>query len=85
MCPNIDFSWSPLYLSTVWPVKCKWMCAGSSIWEKICSSDKMVDLDVVLPLPLYLPAPALNVNIARGVSVVLCDHEGKAKIIVGTV
>lgn len=84
MCPNIHFSWSPLYLSTVWPVKYKGMCVGN-IWGKICSSDKMVDLDVFLSLPLYLPAPALNVNATPGVSVVLCDHEGKAKRIVGTV
>jgi len=60
------------------------MCAGS-IWEKFCSSDKMVGLDVGLSVPLYLSAPALNVNSTPGVSVVLCDHEGKAKRIVGTV
>lgn len=56
--PNSHFSWAALYLDTVWLVKYKWMCAGSS-WESFCSSDGMVNMDAMPSLPFY-PPPLLE-------------------------
>lgn len=84
VCPPKYSSFLFCLVLTVWPLKYKWVCAGSFL-ASFCSSDEIVDIVGKLSLPLCPPTPILNANSTPGVSVVLCDHEGKTQSIVETI